>query len=82
MARKTSFYYSFLVLPAEQRRVASRPELRPWWRWRNLDLGVALLALPLLAESRLRGSVQIGDTAADDPLGILFPALALGLLAS
>jgi hypothetical protein len=63
-------------------RSASRPQDRPWWRWRHLDLVLALLAVPLLAESRLRGSGQVRDVAAaDDPLSLLFPALALAFLA-
>jgi hypothetical protein len=63
-------------------RSASRPQAKPWWRRRHLDLLLALLAIPLLAESRLRGSGQVRDAAATgDPLSLLFPALALAFLA-
>ena len=66
----------------ELRRAASRPPSTPWWRRHKLDLLLAILALPLLAESRLRGSGRVRDVAAtDDPLSLLFPALALALLA-
>jgi len=66
------------------RRDRGRQEERPWWRWRNLDLLGAALAVPLLAEVQLRGSGSVRAASAassDDPLGIVLPALALALLA-
>ena len=70
------------VLAAQ--RAASRQEDRPWWRWRNLDLIGAVLAVPILAEVQLRGSGAVraaSTSASDDPLAIGLPALALALLA-
>ncbi|HEY8642813.1 MAG TPA: FtsX-like permease family protein [Candidatus Dormibacteraeota bacterium] len=66
------------------RRGRSRQEERPWWRWRNLDLLGAVLAVPLLAEVQLRGSGSVRAASAassDDPLSIVLPAVALALLA-
>jgi hypothetical protein len=66
------------------RRGRSRQEERPWWRWRNLDLLGAALAVPLLAEVQLRGSGSVRAASAassNDPLSIVLPALALALLA-
>ncbi|HEY7202396.1 MAG TPA: FtsX-like permease family protein, partial [Candidatus Dormibacteraeota bacterium] len=63
----------------ELRRGASRPAGPAWWRWRAADLVLALVAVPLLAESRLRGG-SAADSAGD-PLGLLLPAVAIGLLA-
>lgn len=40
------------------RRGQSRSGVVPWYRYRNLDLLLAVIAVPLLAESRLRGSGQ------------------------
>jgi hypothetical protein len=66
----------------ELRRGSSRPAAPPWWRWRGADLAVAAIAVPLLAESRLRGSDQVRAAGgSDDPLALLFPGLALALLA-
>ena len=68
----------------EVRRAVSRASAQPWWQWRNLDLGLAVLAVPLLFEVQLRGSgrVREASTAAQgDVLGLLLPALALLLLA-
>jgi FtsX-like permease family len=66
----------------ELRRGASRPGAPAWWRWRGADLALALVALPLLAESRLRGSDQVRAAGgSDDPLALLFPGLAIALLA-
>ena len=61
----------------EVRRDASRPSSQPWWRRHYFDLGLGVLALGLLQEARVRGLQQGGD----DPLVVIFPALALGLLA-
>ena len=65
----------------EIRRAASRSGGQ-WWRRGAFDLILALLALPLLAEARLRGSGRLRDVAAsDDPLSLLLPSLALAFLA-
>jgi hypothetical protein len=64
------------------RRGASRPARPAWWRWRGADLALAAIAVPLLAESRLRGSDQVRAAGgSDDPLALLFPGLAIALLA-
>jgi predicted lysophospholipase L1 biosynthesis ABC-type transport system permease subunit len=66
----------------DQRRGASRPAGPAWWRWRGADLALAAVAVPLLAESRLRGSDQVRAAGgSDDPLALLFPGLAIALLA-
>ncbi len=79
--------------PLEDRRRASRPTLRPWWQRRNLDLGLALLSVPLLAETRLLGNSALRNQqvpSADpfrqpvvqaDPLSLALPGIAAGLLA-
>jgi hypothetical protein len=65
----------------ELRRENSRPVARAWWQWRFLDLGLALLALPLLAASRLFGLGQVRAAGAGgDPLSLLLPGLALVLV--
>jgi hypothetical protein len=64
------------------RRAASRPAAPAWWRWRAADVVLAALAVPLLAESRLLGADQVRAAgAAEDPLSVLLPALAIALLA-
>jgi len=64
------------------RRAASRPPRTPWYRRGGLDLILCLAAIPLLLESRLRGSGRLRDvTASDDPLSLLLPSLALAFLA-
>ena len=53
----------------------------PWWTRRNLDLVAGLLAIPLLIEARLRGSVEVRAVDQNDNLGLMLPAIALVLLA-
>ena len=66
----------------EIRRGLSRPPARPWYRWRNLDLGLALLAVPMLAEVRFQGNGGVRAAAAgSDPTALVLPAIALALLA-
>jgi hypothetical protein len=79
--------------PLEDRRRASRPTLRPWWQWRNLDLGLALLSVPLLAETRLLGNSALRNqqvapaypfrqaAVQADPLSLALPGIAAVLLA-
>jgi hypothetical protein len=73
-------------VPVSARRALSRPEARPWWRRRNLDLVLAAVSVPLLAELRLRGSAGV-RTAGDisDPIsnlvGLALPAAAMAVLA-
>jgi hypothetical protein len=65
----------------EVRRESSRPAHRAWWQWRYLDVGLAALALPLLAASRLFGLGQVRATGAGgDPFSLLLPGLALVLV--
>jgi predicted lysophospholipase L1 biosynthesis ABC-type transport system permease subunit len=66
----------------EARRRASRPALRAWWQWRYLDLILLGLALPLLAEVRLRGGSELREvlgTRASDPVSLLLPGVAVTL---
>ena len=63
----------------EGRRLASRPALRPWWQWRQLDLGLALLGAVLLARVPLMA--ESGGPAAGDPTVLPLTGLALLLLA-
>ena len=68
----------------EVRRAGSRAAVQPWWQWRNLDLGLAVLAVPILLEVQLRGDSRLRAASAaaqGDVLGLLLPALALLLLA-
>jgi hypothetical protein len=79
--------------PLDDRRRASRPTLRPWWQWRNLDLGLVLLSMPLLAQTRLLGNSALRNqqvASADslrrgavqaDPLSLALPGIAAVLLA-
>lgn len=67
----------------QARRLASRPRLRAWWQWRQLDLlfalaGVLLLArLPLLAQGAATG----GGASGPDPAAVAAPGAAVLLLA-
>jgi hypothetical protein len=63
------------------RPLASRPP-EPWWRRRYLDLVLGLLALPLLAQSRLLGGATVRAAgAADQPFDLILPGLAMVLIA-
>jgi hypothetical protein len=54
----------------------------PWWRKRYLDLALAVLSLPLLAQARLLAGPDVRRLGAgDDPLSLLLPGLALAFLA-
>src|SRR5260370_9729794 len=65
---------------ADVRRSESRPAVTAWWRWRNLDLGLAIAGLLLIAEARLQaGQSSLG--AGQDPIGLILPGIALALLA-
>jgi predicted lysophospholipase L1 biosynthesis ABC-type transport system permease subunit len=65
----------------EMRRAAARPSSVVWWRWRNLDLGLALLAVPLLGEAQLRSQVAVRNaSSAQDLIGLAFPVAAIALL--
>ena len=62
----------------DARRLASRPVLRPWWRWRNIDLVLGALGLALLA--RLPSS-EAANGSGPDPTALVLPGLALLLVA-
>jgi hypothetical protein len=65
----------------QTRASASRPPVS-WWRHRNIDLLLALLAVPLLAEARLLGNAQVRLAgAADNPINLLLPGIGIALLA-
>jgi hypothetical protein len=66
------------------RRRQSRAAGLAWARWHHLDLVLAVLAIPLLAEAQLRGASrtrEVSTAAAGDPVGLVLPALALAFLA-
>jgi len=65
---------------SEVRRRESRPALSAWWRWRNLDIGLAVAGLLLIGEARLQAG-QTTPSAGQDPLGLILPGVALALLA-
>ncbi len=65
----------------QTRAGASRPTVS-WWRQRHLDLLLAVLAIPMLAEARLLGGAQVRVSgAADNPFNLLLPGLAIALIA-
>ena len=65
----------------QTRAGASRPMVS-WWRQRHLDLVLALLAIPMLAEARLLGSAQVRSSgAADNPVNLLLPGIGLAFVA-
>ena len=65
----------------QTRAGASRPVVS-WWRVRHLDLVLALLGIPMLAETRLLGSAQVRQSgAADNPLNLLLPGVGIALIA-
>src|SRR5215813_7481356 len=61
----------------EVRREASRPALRGWWQRRALDLGLAVVSLPLLAAARLlgRSDVRAHGASSGDPISLALPGL-------
>jgi hypothetical protein len=65
----------------DMRRAAARPSSRAWWRWRNVDLWLALLAIPLLGEVQLRSQVAVRSASSDaDLFGSALPVVAMAVL--
>ena len=65
----------------EIRRALIQPSSKAWWRWRNIDLGLALLAVPLLAEVQLRSQVAVRSASSGpDLVGLALPVVALAVL--
>jgi hypothetical protein len=66
----------------DTRRRASRPETRPWWQWRYVDLGLAALSIPILLQLRSVGQANLraAGLSATDPLTASLPVLVLILL--
>ena len=65
----------------QTRAGASRPTVA-WWRRRHVDLLLALLAIPILAQTQLLGSAQVRQSgAADNPINLLLPGVAIAFLA-
>ena len=65
----------------EMRRATARAASVAWWRWRNLDLALALLAIPLLAEAQLRSQVAVRNASSgQDLVGLALPVAAMALL--
>ena len=63
------------------RAAASRPPVA-WWRRRYLDVVLALLAVPLLAQLRVLGSASVRAAgAADDPVNLVLPGVAMAFIA-
>lgn len=66
---------------AEMHREVARPSSVAWWRWRNVDLVLALLAIPLLGEAQLRSQVAVrAASSGDDFVGLVLPITAIALL--
>jgi putative ABC transport system permease protein len=66
----------------EMRGAMSRPSSVAWWRWRNLDLALAVLAIPLLAEAQLRSQVAVRNASSgQDLIGLALPVAAMAVLA-
>jgi ABC-type lipoprotein release transport system permease subunit len=62
----------------ELRRATARTSSVGWWRWRNFDLWLALLAIPLLAEVQLRSQVAVRSASSGaDLVGLALPVAAL-----
>jgi predicted lysophospholipase L1 biosynthesis ABC-type transport system permease subunit len=65
----------------EMRRALARPSSVAWWRWRNLDLGLALLAIPLLGEAQLRSQAAVRSASSgQDFIGLALPVAAIAVL--
>ena len=65
----------------EMRKAVARPSSVAWWRWRNIDLGLALLAIPLLAEVQLRSQVAVRSASSEEDLvGLGLPVVAMAVL--
>ncbi len=67
----------------EARRLTSRPALRPWWRWRQIDLGLAPIGIALLVRVPLIGETEAtgGGAQGADAATLLLPGLAVLLVA-
>jgi putative ABC transport system permease protein len=66
----------------EMRGAMARPSSVAWWRWRNLDLVLAVLAIPLLAEAQLRSQVAVRNASSgQDLIGLALPVAAMAVLA-
>jgi hypothetical protein len=67
---------------AQMRRSLGRPAPVAWWRHRNADLALGLLAIPVLIEASLRGQETVRSAVSGaDPIGLVLPILGLGGLA-
>jgi hypothetical protein len=65
----------------EMRRAVALQSSLAWWRWRNIDLWLALLAIPLLAEAQLRSQVAVRSASSGaDLFGLALPVAAMALL--
>ena len=65
----------------ELRQAIARPSSVAWWRWRNVDLGLAILAIPLLAEVQLRSEVAVRTASrSTDLVGLALPVAAMAVL--
>ena len=65
----------------EMRRTIARPSSVAWWRRRNIDLGLAILAIPLLAEVQLRSQVAVRSASSStDVVGMALPVAAMAVL--
>ena len=63
------------------RAATSRPPV-PWWRQRYLDIALAVLAIPLLLQLRVLGSASVRAAgAADSPINLVLPGVAIALIA-
>lgn len=63
------------------RAATSRPPV-PWWRQRYLDIALAVLAIPLLLQLRVLGSASVRAAgAADSPVNLLLPGIAIAFIA-
>lgn len=66
----------------QMRRSLGRPAPVAWWRYRNADLALGLLAIPVLIEASLRGQETVRSAVSGaDPIGLVLPILGLGGLA-
>ena len=65
------------------RRALGRNGPGAWWRTWNLDLVVAALAVPVLAEASLRAQESVRSATSDaDPIGIALPIVGLAMLST
>jgi FtsX-like permease family len=62
-------------------RLASRPRLRPWWQWRQLDLLLAVAGVMLLARVPLLSQGAAAAGGGPDPAALAAPGAAALLLA-